>query len=42
MKLGRFGAQFFAPVEDVSSDTSSSDDDSDGEDVESEHSEDEV
>ncbi|VBB34361.1 unnamed protein product, partial [Acanthocheilonema viteae] len=39
-RLGRFGAEFFAPVGSAPSDTSS-DDDSDGEDVDSEHSEDE-
>lgn len=39
-KLGRFGAQFFPPVESAASVTLS-DADSDGEDVESEHSEDE-
>ncbi|VDM96698.1 unnamed protein product, partial [Onchocerca ochengi] len=38
--LGRFGAQFFAPVSRPSDESASDDDDSDGEDVESEHSED--
>ncbi|EFO17704.1 hypothetical protein LOAG_10796 [Loa loa] len=46
-RLGRFGAQFFAPVtkepNDISSDDDDDDDndDDDGKDVESEHSEDE-
>ncbi|EJW73476.1 hypothetical protein WUBG_15615 [Wuchereria bancrofti] len=40
-KLGRFGAQFFAPVTNEPSDIPSDDDDDDGEEVESEHSEDE-
>ncbi|KAM3727525.1 3-keto-steroid reductase [Dirofilaria immitis] len=38
-RLGRFGAQFFAPISRPPCDTAT--DDSDGEDVESEHSEDE-